>query len=74
MISGSLLTIILPLYVLFLVVPVYVASQYGRAARPRYEFNYPILHPGFRLPRMRTVPSTLTCVPGVRQRSVETFS
>ncbi len=46
MISGSLLTIILPLYVIFLVVPVYVASQYGRAGRPRSEFNYPILHPG----------------------------
>ncbi|MEM7363447.1 MAG: hypothetical protein AAF525_05450 [Pseudomonadota bacterium] len=43
MMSGSLLTIILPLCVLFLVVPVYVASQYGRAGRPRPEFNYPIL-------------------------------
>ena len=74
MISGSLLTIILPLYVLFLVVPVCVASQYGRAGRPRSEFNYPVLHPRFRLPRMGTVPSTLTCVPGVRQRSTETFS
>ena len=41
--SAPLLAIILPLCVLFLVIPVYMASRYGIAGELRPEFSYPIL-------------------------------